>query len=154
MFQPLHVTEPARSAVPLAAAGIICLGLGPTLGGPDRPLHWAMTAGITGFGLLLLVRHRLRRREAPLAPVEPSAVRQAARVFFITVGLIGVIIAGLLAVRLNPHSPTAVLSLTLPALGLGWLGLIGLRVLRHRPAAAVAEAPAKGVRLDRAIQAE
>ncbi|HVY27107.1 MAG TPA: hypothetical protein VHB79_11175 [Polyangiaceae bacterium] len=148
------MTEPARSAVPVAAAGIICLGLVPTLGGPDLPLHWAMTAGMTGFGLLLLVRRRLQRREAPLALVEPSAVRQAARAFFITVGVIGALIAGLLAVRMNPHSPTTALSLALPALGLGWLGLIGLRVLRHRPAPAPAEASTKGVRLDRAIQAE
>jgi hypothetical protein len=113
-----------------------------------------MTAGMAGFGLLLLARHRLQRREAPLAPVEPSAVRQAARAFFITVGVIGAIIAVLLVVRMDPHSPTAALSLALPGLGLGWLGLIGLRVLRHRPSAAVAETPAKGVRLDRAIQAE
>lgn len=153
MFQALSVT-PARSAIPLAATGIICLGLLPVLGGPDRPLHWAMTAGMVGFGMLLLVRRRLQRREGPLAQVEAPVVRSAARAFFITVGVIALLITGLLVVRLNPHSPTTVLSLALPALGLGWLSLIGLRVLRHRPPLPSAETPAKGVRLDRAIQAE
>lgn len=153
MFQPLPVT-PARSAIPLAAAGIVCLGLVPVLGGPDRPLHWAMTAGMTGFGLLLLVRRRLQRREAPLAAVAAPVVRSAARAFFITVGVIALLVTLLLALRLDPRSPTTALSLALPALGLVWLGLIGLRVLRHRPPLPQAEAPAKGVRLDRVIQAE
>ena len=32
--------------MPLAAAGIICLALVPTLGGPDHPLHWAVTGSL------------------------------------------------------------------------------------------------------------
>jgi hypothetical protein len=107
-----------------------------------------------GFGLLLLVRRRLQRREGPLAPVEAPVARSAARAFFITLGVIALLLTVLLAVRLDPRSPTTALSLALPALGLAWLGLIGLRVLRHRRPLPQAEAPAKGVRLDRAIQAE
>jgi hypothetical protein len=113
-----------------------------------------MTAGMVGFGILLLVRRRLQRRERPLAEVEAPAARSAARAFFITVGVIALLITGLLAVRLDPHSPTTVLSLALPALALAWLSLIGLRMLRHRSPLPSAETPAKGVRLDRAIQAE
>lgn len=99
-----------------------------------------MTGGMVGFGALLLVRHRLQRREGPLREVPPAVARQAGRALLITVAVIALLLLGFLVVRWSPHSPTALLSLALPALGLAWLVLIGLRVLRHAAAPAAVEA--------------
>jgi hypothetical protein len=142
IFQPLPSREPSRSAAPLAAVAIQCLGLVPTLGGPDRPLHWAMTAGMVGFGALLLVRHRLQRREGPLPDVPAPVAREAGRAFFITLAVIALLLTGFFVVRWNPHGSTALLSLALPAAGLAWLTAIGLRVRRHGAEAPAAEAAA------------
>lgn len=125
------MSEPARSAVPLASVGIILLGLVPTLGGPDRPLHWLMTAGMVGFGVLLRLRHRLHRGEPPLRDVPPEVARKAGRAMLITVGVIALLVATLMAARwsLTPH--VSALSIAMPLVALGWLTSIGLRVLRQ-----------------------
>lgn len=117
--------------MPLAAVGIICLGLVPTLGGPDRPLHWAMSAGMVGFGVLLRVRHRLERREGPLREVPASVARRAGRSMLATVGVIATLVGGVLLARWTPHSPAAPLSLAMPLVTLAWLAAIGWRVVRH-----------------------
>lgn len=126
------MSEPFRSAVPLAATGIVCLGLVPILGGPDRPLHWAMTVGILGFGSLLWARRRLRGPEGPLLRVPPLSAKQAGR----TVLLVGAVIAALvgLIVGLRVHSGGSLgaLSLLLPGAGLVWVAVLAVQVLRHR----------------------
>lgn len=95
-----------------------------------------MTAGMVGFGALLLVRHRLQRREGPLRDVPGPVARQAGRAFFITLTVITLLLTGFFVVRWSPHGSTALLSLALPVAGLAWLTAIGLRVRRHS-----AEAP-------------
>lgn len=119
-----------RSAVPLAAVGIICLGLVPTLGGPDLPLHWAMTVGITGFGVLLAFRHGLQRREGPLAPVAPAAARFAGRSTLVVAVICTLLMIGIVARQLLLGGPIAPLSIAMPVLGLAWLYSVGLRALR------------------------
>jgi hypothetical protein len=101
-----------------------------------------MTAGMVGFGTLLLVRHRLQRREGPLRDVPAAVARQAVRAFFITLGVIALLLSGFFVLRWNPHAPLALLSLALPVTGLAWLTVIGLRVMRHAAAVAESEAPA------------
>lgn len=116
--------------MPLASVGIICLGLVPTLGGPDLPLHWAMTAGITGFGALLLVRYRLQRREAALASVSQAAARRAGHALLWVSGVIALLVLVFTIKQLANGGPIAVLSLAMPVLGLGWLASLGLKALR------------------------
>lgn len=121
--------------MPLAAVGIICLGLVPVLGGPDRPLHWAMTAGMVGFGTLLAARRRLRGPEAPLSNVTAGAAKAAGRALLLIVGVIGVLVLGIVGLRARSGQGMSALSLLLPSLGLAWLAVLGVRVLRHRAAA-------------------
>lgn len=132
----LSLRPPPRSAVPLASAGIICLGLVPTLGGPDRPLHWAMTVGIAGFGLLLLVRYRLQRREAPLAAVTGAGPRQAGNAVLWVTGIIALMVAFFTLKQLLAGGPVAAWSVAMPVLGLLWLAWLGLKA-RRWPADAV-----------------
>jgi hypothetical protein len=138
----LHVSEvglcsrrlpkrsPPRSAVPLASVGIICLGLVPTLGGADRPLHWAMSAGIAGFGTLLLVRYRLQRREGALAPVSRAAALRAGRALLWVSGIIALMVSFFTLKQLASGGPVGALSLAMPALGLCWLASLGLKAMR------------------------
>lgn len=136
------MSEPLRSAVPLASVGVILLGLVPVVGGPDNPLHWAMTAGMVGFGALLRARHSLRRAEGPLAQVPVPVARQVGRAYFITLGVIAVLATGIMATRWGLHFRVSPLSVSLPVVGLLWLGLIGLRVRRHGLPAPQVELPA------------
>jgi hypothetical protein len=119
-----------RSAAPLASAGIICLGLVPTLGGPDLPLHWAMTLGITGFGVLLAVRHRLRRAERPLALVPRPAAEHAGRSVLIIAAICTALVLGIIGRQLLLKGPVGPLSVAMPLAALGWLYWVGLRALR------------------------
>jgi hypothetical protein len=127
----LSASKPSRSAVPLAAAGIVCLGLVPTLGGPDLPLHWAVTAGMVGFGVLLWVRRRLRGPEPALQPVPQKAARQAAQALSIIVGVVTVLVGVIFGARLHSGGSISALSFALPA-GLCWLALLSFQVWRYR----------------------
>jgi hypothetical protein len=118
--------------VPLAAAGIVCLGLVPTLGGPDQPLHWAVTAGMVGFGVLLWVRRRLRGREGALQRVPPKAARDAALALSIICGVIAVLVGVIFGARLQSGGSIGALSLALPAAGLCWLAVLAFQVWRYR----------------------
>lgn len=133
----MSAPQPFRSAVPLAAAGIICLGLVPTLGGPDQPLHWAITAGMVGFGVLLWTRRRLRGPEGPLQPVAPDAARQAGRAVLIICGVVSLLAALIVGARLHAGEPIELLSVALPVLGLAWLATLGVQARRHRDPAPV-----------------
>jgi hypothetical protein len=138
----LSASQPFRSAVPLAAAGIICLGLVPILGGPDQALHWAVTAGMAGFGVLLAARRRLRGAEGPLPPISREAARAAGRVLLGIVGVIAVLVGVIVGFRVHSGEPISALSLALPGLGLAWLLTLGAQMLAHR------EPPAEGVAAD------
>lgn len=133
--------------MPLAATGIICLGLVPTFGGPEQPLHWAVTAGMVGFGVLLWVRRQLRGPEAALQRVPPEAARHAGRALFIVCGVVGTLVALIVGARLHAGQPLGLLSVALPSLGLVWLVTLAVQVWRHREPAA--EAAAAGDRPSR-----
>jgi hypothetical protein len=123
--------------------GIACLGLVPILGGPDAPLHWFMTAGISGLGVLLWVRHRLYQREQPLAALSVAEARRAGRYLFIITGISGVLAAGISALWLVGGGKPLAVSLVLPAVGLVWLLWLGVKVSRaadQSPAVAAEEA--------------
>jgi hypothetical protein len=128
----LSASPPSRSAVPLASAGIICLGLVPILGGPERPLHWAVTAGMAGFGGLLWARRRLRGPEASLPSISKQAARAAGRALFAVVGVIAVLVGVIVGFRVQSGQAMSALSLALPGLGLAWLVTLGLQMLAHR----------------------
>jgi hypothetical protein len=136
----LSVSEPSRSAAPLAAAGIICLGLVPILGGPDRPLHWAMTTGMVGFGVLLAARRRLHGFEGPLQRVPVGMPQRAGRAVLGVAGVIAALVIGIVAFRVRSGAPISALSVVLPGAGLAWVALLGFQALRHRePATEAAE---------------
>jgi hypothetical protein len=118
--------------VPLAAAGIACLGLVPTLGGPDRPLHWAMTAGMVGFGALLFVRHRLVKREGALRPVSAAEARHAGATVLILTGISALLVLGIVGLQWRRGGDIGLLSLAMPVVGLLWLGSLGVLSRRHR----------------------
>lgn len=121
-----------RSAVPLAAAAIACLALVPTLGGPGQPLHWAMTVGLVSFGGLLWARHRLSRREEPLAGVPVAAARAMGRAVLLITAVSALIVVVIIAAGIRAHVSLSALSLVMPAAGLSWLGAIGLKILRYQ----------------------
>ena len=131
----LSAPAPFRSAVPLAAAGIACLGLVPTLGGPERPLHWAMTAGMVGFGMLLWARHRVQGAEAPLASVPVPVARQAGRALLFTCAVSTLLVLGIIGLQLRRGGGVSALSVALPAAGLAWLTSLAFKTLRLREAA-------------------
>jgi hypothetical protein len=116
--------------VPLASVGIICLGLLPTLGGPGLPLHWAMTAGVAGFGALLLVRYRLQRPEALPAPVLQSDARRAGRALLWVSGVIALLVSFFTVKQWASGGPVSAASVAMPIVGLVWLGSLGLKALR------------------------
>ncbi len=128
----LSAYQPHRSAVPLAAAGIVCLGLVPMLGGPARPLHWAATAGMVGFGVLLWARRRLRGPEGAAQRVAPEAPHRAGRSLFIVCGVVGALVALIIGARFRSGEPLGLLSITLPLLGLTWLATLAFQVWHHR----------------------
>jgi len=106
-----------------------------------------MTAGMVGFGSLLWARRRLRGPEAPLAPAPRKAAQAAGRALLLISGVIAVLVAGIVSLRLRSALPIGALSLWLPAVGLSWLALLGLQVRRHREAAP--DSPAGGDRPSR-----
>lgn len=128
----LSASQPFRSAVPLAAAGIICLGLVPTLGGPEQPLHWAVTAGMVGFGILLWARRWLRGAEGPLPPISKPAARAAGRILLAIVGVIAGLVGVIVGFRVHAGQGMSALSLALPGLGLAWLVTLSMQMLLHR----------------------
>ena len=128
----LSLRSTSRSPAPLASVGIICLGLLPTLGGPDQPLHWAMTAGMTGFGLLFAFRHRLRRDQPPLAALSQTEARRAGGAVLWVSGVIAAIVLVIVAHQLLSGGPTSAFSVGLPIVGLWWLGSLGLKARRFR----------------------
>jgi hypothetical protein len=132
IFRKLLASEPFRSAGPLAAIGIACLGLIPTLGGPERPLHWAMTGGLLLFGVLLFARHRFGRQKTPLGRVDEPAARAAGRTVLVVSAVIGALVAVIVGARLRSGGSIAALSLAMPAVALGWLASLGLKAARHR----------------------
>jgi hypothetical protein len=116
--------------VPLAAVGIISLGLVPALGGPGLPLHWAMTLGMTGFGGLLAFRHVLQRGEGPLPQVPFAQARYAGRaVLWISI-ICTLLVLGIIGRQLWLRGPIAPLSLAMPLAGLAWIYSVALRSLR------------------------
>lgn len=127
--------------MPLAAAGIICLGLVPTLGGPDQPLHWAVTAGMVGFGVLLWARRRLRGPEGELERVPQPAARQAARALSIIWAIVAVLVGVIIGARLSSGGSISALSLALPLAGLAWLAVLAFQVWRYRERAGEAQSP-------------
>lgn len=127
--------------MPLAAVGIACLGLTPTFGGPDRPLHWAMTACMVGFGALLFTRHRLTSREGALEAVPAHSPRQASRALLTITALSATIVSGIVASHLHAGKPVAALSVLMPLAGLSWLGWLGLKIRQHRPSPEDSTAP-------------
>ena len=137
----LSASQPFRSAVPLAAAGIICLGLVPTLGGPEQPLHWAVTAGMAGFGVLLWARRRLRGAEGPLSPIPKQQAHAAGRILLGVIGVIAVLVGVIIGFRVHSGEPMSALSLTLPGLGLAWLVTLSVQMLTHREPPAEGTAP-------------
>jgi hypothetical protein len=108
------------------------LGLVPTLGGPDSPLHWAMTAGMTGFGLLLAVRHRLRRDQPPLALLTEADARRAGGALLWVSGIIGAMVLVIVLHQLISGGPTSAFSVGLPLVGLWWIASLGLKARRFR----------------------
>lgn len=86
---------------------------------------------MVAFGGLLMLRHHLRASEGGLPPVASGEARQAGH----TLLGIALIIAGLTAwivvARWAAGGGIGALSLAMPALGLAWLGALGLRCLRH-----------------------
>jgi uncharacterized membrane protein len=123
----------SRSATPVASIGIVCLGLVPTLGGPNEPLHWATTAGMVAVGVLLFVRHRLRGAEPSLARVEGAAARQAGRAVLVITAVIALLVGVIIAFQVARHGTIAPLSIVMPAVSLLWLGALGLKALRYQP---------------------
>lgn len=84
-----------------------------------------MTAAMVGFGALLYARHRLTRREAPLAEVPAQAAAFASRSLLQITALCAAICAGIIAARMYAGKPIAGLSVLMPATGLAvllWLG--------------------------------
>lgn len=128
----LSDSPPPRSALPLAAAGIACLGLVPTFGGPDKPLHWAMTAGMVGVGMLLWMRHRLARRESPLASVARVDSRRAGVALLVISAVSSVLVLGIVMSQWLRAGPMGALSLGMPLFALLWLVTLGLQCLKHR----------------------
>jgi hypothetical protein len=123
---------PLRSATPLAASGIVCLGLVPTLGGPERSLHWATTAGMVAFGVLLLTRHRLRPPVGELERVAEPAARRAGRAVLVLCGIIAALMGVIVGARLRSGGSIGLLSMAMPLAGLGWLFHLGIKTHRHR----------------------
>lgn len=126
----LSAPEPFRSAIPLVSAGIVCLGLIPLLGPRQQPLHWATSGAVVFFGVLLYLRHRLRRLGQPLASVLAGPTRDAGRTVLITSGVILVMVLVIAIQRVLAGNPTRLLSLLLPLLTFLWLGCLGLLALR------------------------
>lgn len=144
----LSASEPSRSAVPLAAVGIACLGLVPALGGPDRPLHWAMTIGMVGFGVLLWARHRLVKRESALPPIATADAQRAGFALLLITAISSLLVLGIVFLQWRRGGPIGWLSLAMPFAGLLWLGSLGLQARRHS-SADVAERPSlRGPKLD------
>jgi len=126
----LSGSEPFRSAVPLAAAGIACLGVIPTFGGPERPLHWAMTAGMLGFGALLWTRHRLLDRDSGFADAPIGKARLAGRSILLITAISSLIVTLIVGSYLLSGKPLAGLSVAMPLAGLSWLAAIGWKLRR------------------------
>ena len=139
--------ESFRSATPLAASGIICLGLVPTLGGPESSMHWATTAGMVAFGALLWARHRLRAPERPPAWVTEAAARRAGRAVLALCGIIAALMGVIVGARLRAGGGISALSMALPLASLAWVAGLGIKIYRHReaepPAEAVADRPSR-----------
>jgi hypothetical protein len=112
--------------------GVACLGLVPTFGGPDRPLHWAMTAAMVGVGALLWTRHRLSRQEGPLRPVAEGEPRAAGKAVLAISGVSALLVLGIVFLQWHRGGPLGRLSLAMPVVGLLWLASLGARTLRHR----------------------
>ncbi|HEY6077732.1 MAG TPA: hypothetical protein VIW29_02965, partial [Polyangiaceae bacterium] len=126
----LSVNEPNRSALPMAAAAVTCIGLLPILGSPAAPLHWFMTAGITGLGILIGVRHRLQRPERPLAPLDANEARSVGRHLLIIGAAIAVIATVIIGLGVHAGGKPIALSLVLPALSVAWVFWLGFKLLR------------------------
>lgn len=109
---------------------ISCLGLIPALGGPDEPLHWFMTAGITGLGALLWLRHRLYQHEAPLSSVSAVEARRVGRHLLIIAAICTMLAVGIMAMWLLGGGKPLAVSLVLPAIGLAWVTWLGMKALR------------------------
>jgi hypothetical protein len=127
----LSATDPPRSALPLAAVGIACLGIVPVFGGPDRALHWAMTAAMVGVGVLLWSRHRLSLREGPLRPVAPEDARRAGKAVLLVCGVVALLVLGIIALQWRRGGQLGGLSLAMPLVALVWVATLGVRSLRH-----------------------
>lgn len=126
------------------------LGLVPILGGPTQALHWAMTAGILGVGALLALRHRARGREAALPPLGASAARPAGRTLLVICGIVGMMIAGIIASRVRAGGELSWLSVAMPLVGLLWVVSLGLKAARvGEPAAEPSRAEEAGSRVSR-----
>jgi hypothetical protein len=134
----LSVSLLFRSAAPLASAGIVCLGLVPLLGSPSAPLHLAIVLGMAASGVLLFVRYRLRGAQAPLAAVSAARAAHARRAVFIITMVLTLLVGIIIAAQVAKGGVVAPLSVAMPAVGLLWLVLIGVRAGRRHEAASEA----------------
>lgn len=89
-----------------------------------------MTAGMVGFGALLWTRHRLAKREDGLRPVRRSEALRAARTVAGVGGVVGLLMAGIVASRWHSGGSIAWLSVAMPLAALTWVLTIGLRAQR------------------------
>jgi hypothetical protein len=137
----LAAFEPHRSAAPLAAVGIACLGLVPVLGGPDHLLHWAVTGLVLVFSAWLWTRRRRDQPPAGLGRVEAPAARLAGRVTLGVCAVVAAIVAVIFGARLHSGGNVALLSWSLPAASLAWVTSLGLKAWQHREPEVAPAAP-------------
>jgi hypothetical protein len=117
------------------------------LGDPQRPLHWAMTGGLFGFGVLLWTRHRLGQGESQLQRVDEPAARSAGRTTLVVCAIIAALVGVIVGAQLRSGGSIGLMSLGMPLVSLAWLASLGLKAWRHRePApepAAVSDRPSR-----------
>jgi hypothetical protein len=87
---------------------------------------------MTGFGLLLAVRHRLRRDQPPLAALTEVEARQAGGAVLWVSGIIAAMVVVIVLLQLIRGGPTSAFSVALPLAGLWWLASLGFKARRFR----------------------
>jgi hypothetical protein len=91
---------------------------------------------MVGFGVLLWLRHGLRKRAGALRPVPEAAARLAGRALLVICGIVGVLLAVIVGSRWAHGGSIGLLSLAMPLAGLAWLVTLALQTRRHREPAA------------------
>jgi hypothetical protein len=88
-----------------------------------------MTAGMTGFGVLLWVRARASR-EAAAEELEAEAGARTGRIVLVIAGVLAVLVTLILAFRWRSGGSISLLSAAMPLIGLGWVAVIAARCSR------------------------